>query len=661
MKLSNKPVLHFIATLFFACILLTTELSLATAQPQPLNRILVDIQNRGWNEVLNWGHDQELLQGSVKLEEKIFEGSFTATSDTTKFAIFSDDGCNIFIDGQNVHGKKGAGQALPKLGQSLHRIDFEFNEGQTYQIRVEYSNISYTGQGDIDGVTLFAYRGPGLSEIADNWRWEVDGWKGYGEMEERADLVFEVQIDYWPSGTLSAVEANSNYEKYSPAPYRFTLYVPYEAVADSLSGKQGEFKFQPTQFNSTARLRGNPVSNPNESYWRFFAGEFVKEFEKGTAQDALQGLVQGVGLGVYDAGEGVYKMVVNPAAYFTGIKTLAGNPRLINKALNDAANAYIKSAIRNPKEFGQGTGKIYTNIALAVVGTKGTEKVAVVIKSSAISKGAAAGRLQTALTRLPKAKRAAVLQKVTYARKTFCFVAGTLVLMAGSSLKPIQQISAGDLVLSRDEKTGQNAAKQVLATSATQTTSTLILTFSNGEVVECTNDHPFYVEGQGFISADQIRIGSSIISYNSSPSKLLNVQNLQERKQVYNLTVADFQTYFVGKNGLWVHNNLCSLLNSFRTVRFKGSIQNRLLRELTSNELRSSLVQAGLKPSDHFIKRLREVRTANLGMRDLNDLRQVFRYGTLADVGNGKFSLSYGKFSIIFAGKTGNLVSLVPS
>ena len=76
-----------------------------------------------------------------------------------------------------------------------------------------------------------------------------------------------------------------------------------------------------------------------------------------------------------------------------------------------------------------------------------------------------------------------------------CFVAGTVVLMADGSSKSIEQIKKGDLVLSRDEKSGEVSTKKVEEISKRQApdSTTLVLSFSDGEKIETTSEHPFYV------------------------------------------------------------------------------------------------------------------------------------------------------------------------
>lgn len=72
---------------------------------------------------------------STKLETTTLEGDFTADSNTTSLAIFSDDGCDVTIDGNKIWSAKGKGQALPDLPSSLHALKITLNPGQTYHVQ----------------------------------------------------------------------------------------------------------------------------------------------------------------------------------------------------------------------------------------------------------------------------------------------------------------------------------------------------------------------------------------------------------------------------------------------------------------------------------------------------------------------------------------------
>ena len=141
--------------------------------------------------------------------------------------------------------------------------------------------------------------------------------------------------------------------------------------------------------------------------------------------------------------------------------------------------------------------------------------------------------------------------------RTLCFAVGTPIQMADGAVKPIEQVKVGDLVMSRDPYTGMTTAKQVTQTSAHTADATLTLTFSNGEAIQTTPTHPFYVLGRGFVQANQLGIGTSIVTRAGPAATLTARTNHTGSVRVYNFEVADFHTYFVGKSdgGLWVHNS----------------------------------------------------------------------------------------------------------
>ena len=115
------------------------------------------------------------------------------------------------------------------------------------------------------------------------------------------------------------------------------------------------------------------------------------------------------------------------------------------------------------------------------------------------------------------------------------------------------------MALSKNEKTGEVAAKKVLHTSVRANIWTRKLTFENGAVLETTDEHPLYVEGSGFAKAKEVGIGSSIVTRAGPSAKVVAVQADVRQATVYNFTVDDFHTYFVGDGGWWAHNQNCPI------------------------------------------------------------------------------------------------------
>lgn len=101
---------------------------------------------------------------SVKVEQVTFEGYFTPANANSKLAVFSDDGCDVYVNGTRIHNRLSQGQHLPDLNQSFHVLTQTWTAGTRYEIKVVYSNTIYQGVTDIDGATLFAFAGGGAVE-----------------------------------------------------------------------------------------------------------------------------------------------------------------------------------------------------------------------------------------------------------------------------------------------------------------------------------------------------------------------------------------------------------------------------------------------------------------------------------------------------------------
>ena len=96
--------------------------------------------------------------------------------------------------------------------------------------------------------------------------------------------------------------------------------------------------------------------------------------------------------------------------------------------------------------------------------------------------------------------------------------------MSDGTTKPIEQVKVGDLVLSKNEKTGEVTTKKVSHVSVRADIWTRKLTFDNGAVLETTDEHPLYAEGRGFVKAKEVGIGSRIITRAGPGAKVVGVE-----------------------------------------------------------------------------------------------------------------------------------------
>ena len=135
-----------------------------------------------------------------------------------------------------------------------------------------------------------------------------------------------------------------------------------------------------------------------------------------------------------------------------------------------------------------------------------------------------------------------------------CFVAGTMILTA-SGLVAIENIKAGDKVISTYPETMETSPKTVLETYIREVTTLVHLTV-NGEEIVTTVDHPFYVKNQGFIKAGELIVGDELLDVNGNILLVENfdVELTDKPVKVYNFQVEDFHTYHVSGLAILVHN-----------------------------------------------------------------------------------------------------------
>ncbi len=141
-------------------------------------------------------------------------------------------------------------------------------------------------------------------------------------------------------------------------------------------------------------------------------------------------------------------------------------------------------------------------------------------------------------------------------RKMGCLLnsfAEDTLISTNDGLVEIQNVQIGDLVLTYNEKTGEEEYKPVIHMITTdQVKETLSIELSDGNIIKVTLEHLIYVDGH-WIAAEKIQVGQTLYSLGKN-SKVVNVSVSKTKVKVYNLTVQDNHNYFVGKDRVLAHN-----------------------------------------------------------------------------------------------------------
>jgi RHS repeat-associated protein len=190
-----------------------------------------------------------------------------------------------------------------------------------------------------------------------------------------------------------------------------------------------------------------------------------------------------------------------------------------------------------------------------------------------------------------------------------CFTGDTLV-STENGLKRIDEIEIGDKVWSYNIETGELELKEVQNVFVKENNEILHLTTSNGETIDTTTNHPFYVEEKGWIAAGDLEIGDVVYTIDGEEAEITEmvIEKFAEPVIVYNLEVEDFHTYFVGNAEVLVHNNCYNLTSE----------QRRNIERLRRGE-------------DVYVSTVEEARNLLRGMPDIDAPALGQRHPTYSD------------------------------
>ncbi len=135
-----------------------------------------------------------------------------------------------------------------------------------------------------------------------------------------------------------------------------------------------------------------------------------------------------------------------------------------------------------------------------------------------------------------------------------CFVAGTKVQTPEGEAN-IESLTVDDRVATYDAETGRDGAARIGDVFTGVATDLVHITIPN-ETLTCTPEHPFWVIGRGWVAAGRLIRGDALLDIEGQQVLILGVEreSLCKPVRIYNITVDECHTYFIGKSKILVHN-----------------------------------------------------------------------------------------------------------
>ncbi|ARB05339.1 polymorphic toxin MafB class 1 [Neisseria lactamica] len=144
-----------------------------------------------------------------------------------------------------------------------------------------------------------------------------------------------------------------------------------------------------------------------------------------------------------------------------------------------------------------------------------------------------------------------------------CSFHGSTLVKTADGYKAIAHIQTGEYVFAKDEASGKTGYKPVTAQYGNPYQETVYIEVSDGignsQTLISNLIHPFYSQGK-WIQAGRLKKGDTLLSESGAKQTVQNIILKQQPLKAYNLTVADWHTYFVKGDkaeteGVWVHND----------------------------------------------------------------------------------------------------------
>ncbi|WP_304670281.1 polymorphic toxin MafB class 1 [Neisseria polysaccharea] len=206
------------------------------------------------------------------------------------------------------------------------------------------------------------------------------------------------------------------------------------------------------------------------------------------------------------------------------------------------------------------------------------------------------------LAKAAKAGKAAV--SGDFSKSYTCSFHGNTLVKTADGYKAIARIRVGDRVFSKDEASGETGYKPVTAQYGNPYQETVYIEVSDGignsQTLISNRIHPFYSQGK-WIQAGHLKKGDTLLSESGAKQTVQNITFKQQPLKAYNLTVADWHTYFVKGDkaeteGVWVHND-CPYGKSPRKINAVINETNTQRGNITSKHTLSSdeALDAGIK------------------------------------------------------------------
>lgn len=224
-----------------------------------------------------------------------------------------------------------------------------------------------------------------------------------------------------------------------------------------------------------------------------------------------------------------------------------------------------------------------------------------------------------------------------------CFDDDTPVLTKNGA-KRIVEIKEGDLVLARNEETGEIAYKLVKRVFVVPNRRIYLLKTidSTGKenTIEVSDDHPFWVVDKKWVESIDLKEGDQLLDANNQIHKVVSLTDTDRVETTYNLEVEGYHTYFAGDASVWVHNaGPCKLWSRGSFASAQDSLKAHFNKH--GKEVGASDIESYMRKAQGFSNNLKgaDVRSVS---GHVEGVKRYIKNGKYIDIAPDNTIVSFG-------------------
>jgi len=173
-----------------------------------------------------------------------------------------------------------------------------------------------------------------------------------------------------------------------------------------------------------------------------------------------------------------------------------------------------------------------------------------------------------------------------------CSFSGDTVVSTPDGEVKIEDLAVGDTVFAWDEETGETGSYEVTAAFSHEDRVIEYLVI-DGERLVTTPEHPFYTKERGWVPAGDLEQDEQVRQADGTYGVVESLRLVEREQRMYNLTVDEAHTYFVG-DGQWLVHNMCGeVLRYLNKMDVRAGLDGMNLSEAQLQGARRAIRRAG--------------------------------------------------------------------